>query len=184
MDTEHDKCLVKMENAFNLWEEDMTASWFNNLLLSYHQKVNSSLMLTMLISLNHFISSVGTVSSHIITRLSGVQYNILCVFVKEHIHITFIKYIILFLLVIVFYYCSSTVIFILPPAQHMPQPCPSPTLNPIPLWLCLWVLYTCSLKTLPPFLPLTPPTSSLVTVSLFLISMSLVLFCLFVCFVD
>ena len=34
--------------------------------------------------------------------------------------------------------------------HHFPQPCPSspPTLNPIPLWLCPWVLYTCSFTAL------------------------------------
>ena len=33
---------------------------------------------------------------------------------------------------------------------HFPattSPCPPPTLNPSPLWLCPWVLYTCSLMT-------------------------------------
>ena len=34
------------------------------------------------------------------------------------------------------------------------------------------------------FPPITPPTSPLVTVSLFLISMSLVVFWLLVCFID
>ena len=29
-----------------------------------------------------------------------------------------------------------------------PQPPPLPTLNPTPICLCLWVLYTCSLRTL------------------------------------
>ena len=36
----------------------------------------------------------------------------------------------------------------------------------------------------PPFPPLSPPTSPLATVSLFLISMSLVIVCLLCCFVD
>ena len=59
-----------------------------------------------------------------------------------------------------------------------PQPSPPPTLDPTPLWLCPWVLYTCFLTNLPPFPSLSPPTSPLVTVSLFLISTSLVIFCL------
>ena len=67
---------------------------------------------------------------------------------------------------------------------HPPQPSPPPTISPTPPWLCLCVLYTCSLTTLPPFPLLSPPTSPLVTLSVFLISMSLVIFCLLVCFVD
>ena len=61
--------------------------------------------------------------------------------------------------------------------HHSPpsQPSSLPTLNPTPLWFCPCVLYTCSWKPLPLFLPLAPPTSLLVTVSLFFISMSLIL---------
>ena len=65
-----------------------------------------------------------------------------------------------------------------------PHPSPPPPLYPTPLWICPCVLYTCSLTTLPPFPPLSPPTSPLVMVSLFLISMSLVLFCSLVYFVH
>ena len=57
-------------------------------------------------------------------------------------------------------------------------PCPPST---YPLWLCPCVLYTCSWWPLP-YCP--SPPSSLVSVSLFFISMSLVVFCLFACFVD
>ena len=45
-----------------------------------------------------------------------------------------------------------------------------------PLWFCPCVLYTCSLMTLPLFSPDIPPSSPLVSVSLFFISMSLVYF--------
>ena len=42
--------------------------------------------------------------------------------------------------------CSSTVVSISPHTL----PCPThPTLNPTLLWLCPWVLHTCSLMTLP-----------------------------------
>ena len=68
----------------------------------------------------------------------------------------------------------------LSPTQHSPPP----TLDPTLLWFCSRVLYTCSLTTLAPFSLLSPPTYLLVTVSLFLISVSVVTFCLFVCFVD
>ena len=73
---------------------------------------------------------------------------------------------------------------------HFPAttfPCPiQPHLPPSilsPIWLCPWDLRTCSLTVLP--LPLLPfPSSPLVTVSVFFISMSLVMFCLLFCFVD
>ena len=64
-----------------------------------------------------------------------------------------------------------------------PQPSPPPILNPTPIWLCPCVFYTCSFTTPSPP-PLSPPTSTLVTVNLFLISTSLVMLCLLVCFVD
>ena len=48
-----------------------------------------------------------------------------------------------------FYCCSSTVVSIFPPPL-------SPTLNPSLLWLCPWVLYTCSLMTLPFLSPSIP----------------------------
>ena len=73
--------------------------------------------------------------------------------------------------------CSSTVVSILPP----PQPSPPPTLDPTPHWFCPCVLHTCSWKTFLLFPPLSLPTSPLVTVSLFFVSMSLVIFCLLVC---
>ena len=66
----------------------------------------------------------------------------------------------------------------------LPHPPPPPTLNPTPVWLCPWVLYPCSLMTLPLLSSVISPLSPLVTVSLFFIYMSLVLFCLPVCFVD
>ena len=66
----------------------------------------------------------------------------------------------------------------------MAHPSPPPILNPTPIWLCLCVLYTCSLTMLPLPPPLSPPLSPLVTVSLFFISMSLIIFCLLFSFVD
>ena len=66
----------------------------------------------------------------------------------------------------------------IPPTPHShsqsPPHCP-----------CPWVLYICSLTcSFPFFPPLYPSSFALVTVSLFFISMSLVLFCPLVCFVD
>ena len=75
-----------------------------------------------------------------------------------------------------------------PPYDSTP-PHPLPTSHPqsFPLWLrpwlCLWVLYTCSLMTLPLLSPIisSPLPSGYCQ---FFISMSLVLFCSLVCFVD
>ena len=71
------------------------------------------------------------------------------------------------------------------PPHHspLPQPSPLPTLDPNPLCLCPSFLYTYSLMTLPLFPSVSAPLSLLVTVNFF-ISISLVIFCLLVCFVD
>ena len=61
-----------------------------------------------------------------------------------------------------------------------PQPSPPPSPNSTHPWFCPCVLYSCSWKPFPLSPPLSPPTSPLVTVSMFLISMSLVIFCLLV----
>ena len=45
-----------------------------------------------------------------------------------------------------FYFCSCTAVSIF--STLLPPPRPPPTLNPSPLWLSPWVLYTCSLMTL------------------------------------
>ena len=65
------------------------------------------------------------------------------------------------------------------PHHHspLPQTFPLPTLDPAPLWFCHVSFTHVSEKPFPLFPPLSPPTSALVTVSLFLISMSLVIFC-------
>ena len=82
-----------------------------------------------------------------------------------------------------FYCCSITVVCIYSP----PLPSSTPVITTSlfcfhhPLGFCPCVLYTCSWK---PFSPLSLPTSTLVIVILFLISMSLVMFFLLVCFVD
>ena len=68
------------------------------------------------------------------------------------------------------------------PPHHLSPP---PTFDSTPLWLCPCVLYTCSLMTLPLFPPhYLSLFSPLVTISLFFISVSLVIFCLPVCLVD
>ena len=83
----------------------------------------------------------------------------------------------------IFYCCSGTV----SPFSHLPpHPSPLRTLETTPLSLCACVLYTCSLMTLPslPLSPIIPhyifPPSPLATVSLFFISVSLVIFCFLV----
>ena len=62
------------------------------------------------------------------------------------------------------------------PAKLISLPC----FHPRP-WFCSCVLYSCSWKLFP---SLSPPNSPLVIVKLFLISMSLVIYCLIFSFVD
>ena len=70
--------------------------------------------------------------------------------------------------------------------HHQPPAPPIPTSHTwiYPHWLYPCVLYTCSLMTLPLLSPIIPLPSPLVTVSLFFISMSLVIICFLICFVD
>ena len=75
----------------------------------------------------------------------------------------------------------STVVSIFLPPFLPPHPSSPPTFEPTPLWLCPWVLYTCSLMTLPLLSlvnPLAPPLWSL-SVSYFHVSGSILLACLF-----
>ena len=83
-----------------------------------------------------------------------------------------------------FYCCSSTVVCIYLPPSPPSQPSPPPSPDSTSPWLCPCVLYICSRKPFPPLPLVSLPTSPLVTVRLFFISMSLVTFCLFVCFAD
>ena len=85
-----------------------------------------------------------------------------------------------FFLFYFFYCCSSTSVPILP--QPWPSTPPIPTSHPCtyPLWLCTCVFYMCSLTALPLSSPIIRLLFPLVTISLFFISMSLVIFCLFV----
>ena len=83
-----------------------------------------------------------------------------------------------------FYYCSNIVVSIFTLPCSPPQPSPPPTLEPTPLALSMCPLYM-FLDGLSPILPHYPsPPSLLVTVSLYFILMSLVVFCSLVCFVD
>ena len=91
---------------------------------------------------------------------------------KEHSVSFFKKFIVILLQLSAFSPHPST-----PP---QPIPPPSPHLYPPP-WFCPCVLYSSSCK---PLSPLSPPHSPLAIVTLFLISMSLVLFCLLFSFVD
>ena len=61
-----------------------------------------------------------------------------------------------------FYCCLYTVVSIFPSPLSPTPPIPPPALLPSPLWLCPWVLYTCSLTTLSllsPVISLPPPLS-------------------------
>ena len=63
-----------------------------------------------------------------------------------------------------------------------PHPLPPPTLHPSPLWLCPWVLYTCSLMNLSLLSPVNPLPSPLRLLSLCSLFQCLWLYfaCLFV----
>ena len=76
-----------------------------------------------------------------------------------------------------FNYFSSTVVFI------FPHPSPTSTLSPTPLLLCLWVLYTCSLMTLPILSPVIPLPSRYHQ-SVLYSTVAVYIFCLLVYFVD
>ena len=56
----------------------------------------------------------------------------------------------------VFYCCPSIVVSIFPPPRAPALPIPASYAQTYPLWLCPWVLYTCSLMTLPPFPHIIP----------------------------
>ena len=75
--------------------------------------------------------------------------------------------------------CSSTVVSMLLPPLFPPL-----ILNPTCLWLCPCLLYMFLDNPVLSFPCYPTPLSPLVIRSLFFISMSLVLFCLLVCFVD
>ena len=65
----------------------------------------------------------------------------------------------------------------------LPHPLQLPTLNPSRLWLCPWVLYTCSLTTLPLLSLLTPfplPSGYCQFVLYFNVSGYVLLACLFI----
>ena len=82
-----------------------------------------------------------------------------------------------------FYCCSSTVVSIFLPPLPPPHPLQLPTLNPSRLWLCPWVLYTCSLTTLPLLSLLTPfplPSGYCQFVLYFNVSGYVLLACLFI----
>ena len=89
-----------------------------------------------------------------------------------------------YFLIYIFYCCSSTVVSIFPHHNPLPHRPPTPTLHPTPFGFVhgsfIHVLDNLS-PSFPHYLPLPYP---LVTVSLFFISMSLVISCLFVCSVD
>ena len=98
----------------------------------------------------------------------------------RYYYLSFLKHFAIF----IFYFL---IVALLPLSNFLPllspaQPCLSHShLQSPPSCPCPWVIYTCSLTR--PF-PFFPSLSPLVTVSLFLVSMPLVLCCSFVCFVH
>ena len=109
-------------------------------------------------------------------------YTLLIISIEKTVKIVMYIYFCEWCLKKLFHCCSSTVVCIYP-STTLPPPQPSlpPSPASTPSWFCPCVLYSYSWN---PFPPLSLPTSPLVTVKLYLISMSLVLFCLLFSFVD
>ena len=83
----------------------------------------------------------------------------------------------------IFFYCYSiTFVCLFSPSLHPTPANPTslPHLYP-PLWFCPCVLYSSSCRALS---PLSPPHSPMAIVTLFLISMFLVILCFFFSFID
>ena len=101
----------------------------------------------------------------------------------KFLKISFIYLIFYSLKLFILLFKYSCLLFLPTTAPHPSHP-HVPPMIPTPLWFCPCVLYRCSWKPFPIFPPLSPAPYPLVTVSLFLISVSLVIFCWLVCFVD
>ena len=93
--------------------------------------------------------------------------------------------------VLLFLYFLNFILFIvvrvqLSPFSHhyLPPPPPPPTFDPSPFGFVHGSFIHVPWWPFSVFPTLSPPPSPLVTVSLFLISMSLIVFCLLICFVD
>ena len=90
---------------------------------------------------------------------------------------------ILFFICLVFFFPLFIVAQLqLSPFPSITLPCPTHprlphSILPAPCCPCPWVLYMCSLMTLPLLCPIIPLPSPLVSVGLFFISMFLVIFC-------
>ena len=83
---------------------------------------------------------------------------------------------------LIYLFYSVTIVCIFSPSLHPTPASPTsfPHLYPPP-WFCPCVLYSSSYR---PVSPLSPPHSPLAIVTMFLISMSLIIFCLLFSFVD
>ena len=89
------------------------------------------------------------------------------------------------MILILFFYCSLTVVPIFPHSPPLPCSPLAPSVNPHPfVHVYGSFIPVLSLDPSPSYIPCTPPTSPLVPAHLFLDSMTLVLFCSFVCFLN
>ena len=85
----------------------------------------------------------------------------------------------------IFFYCCSITFVSIFPISLSCHTHPNSHSQSSPCYPCPWVIYTCSLtRPFSFFLPFSCNPSSLVSVSLFLVSMPLVLFCSLVYFVH
>ena len=88
----------------------------------------------------------------------------------------------IFIFIFFIYFYSVTIVCIFSPSLH-PTTASHTSIPPLypPPWFCPCVLYSSFYR---PLSPLSPPHSPLAIVTMFLISMSLVIFCLLFSFVD
>ena len=91
-----------------------------------------------------------------------------------------------------YFACIDLIIFFFIVVQVQLSTFPHPPFSPAPvtpsilptLWLCLWVLYTCSLMTLPLLSPLIPPSPSPLVTAQFVLYFHVSGYILLACFVN
>ena len=137
--------------------------------------------------LNYFILLLVCIIIYTVYSLKLTIFLLLFIFLSiyctELITLVFVHFLIYcFLKNLFIYFYSVIIVYIFSPSLHPTPASPTslPHLYPPP-WFCPCFLYSSSYR---PLSPLSPPHSPLAIVTMFLISMSLVIFCLLFSFVD
>ena len=103
-----------------------------------------------------FLLSLFSIAFLIIGILKYVRWYLIAVLICIFLKINDIRSF-FFLFSLFFYCCSSTVVSIFTPSCPPIPPIPASHPQTYHLWLCLCILYTCSLMDLPQFFPIIPP---------------------------